>query len=96
MPLHSSQLQKISSSCICRQIFLHTWCQSIAQERLEAAVSEAANIGEAAASEARSQLLAARREAGALREALDAALQAAEELRGALEARRVSVRVLAV
>lgn len=59
-------------------------------------MSEAANIGETAASEARSQLLAARREAGALREALDAALQAAEESRGALEARRVSVRGSAV
>jgi hypothetical protein len=56
---------------------------------MEAAVSEAASIAESATAEARAQLLAAKREAGALREALDAALRAAEEQRGALEARRV-------
>lgn len=52
-------------------------------------MAEATTIGEAASSEAREQLLAARREAGALREALDASVRAAEEQRGALEARRV-------
>lgn len=59
------------------------------QERLEAAVAEAAAIAEAAAGEARDQLLAAQRDAAALREALEAALRAAEEQRGAALARKV-------